>query len=216
MREARRVPLLVSLGIALVGVALVGGWVVEHRGSAGGPEPISAFDAPNAHPQGPTSTTRMTPDDIAAGTIFIPSLAVYARLDPMGVSGGALEIPGDPGVVGWDEHTSPLDAPDGSSFLAGHVQAGGRNGALHDLPRVAPGSRVYTRDEAGELREWVVTTLRTSRDKVMEPEYFATTGERRLTVVTCTGPVVEKGGRRTFRDSAIVTAVPVPEEAVPH
>ncbi len=205
MREAlgRRGTLVVSLVVVLVGAGLVVlGWPDDR------PEPVHAFTAPNAHPQGPRATRSMVPHDLEPGTMFIPALDVHAELSPMGVSGGALEIPSDPAVVGWDEQTSPLEAVEGSTFLAGHVEAGGVDGALHDLARIPPGSRIFTRDEAGGLREWVVTSLQTSKDKAMEPEFFSTTGERRLTVVTCTGPVVERAGRRTFRDSVIVTAVP--------
>jgi len=51
--------------------------------------------------------------------------------------------------------------------------------------------------------------LRTSRGKTMDPADFATDGERRLVIVTCTGPVVATGDRRSFRDAVVVTAVPV-------
>lgn len=207
MRErlGRRGLLVASLVVAGVGAGLVVlGWPDDRA------EPISTFTAPNAHPQGPRATTSVAPHDLAPGTIFVPALEIHARLAPMGVSDGSLEIPPDPGVVGWDEQTAPLEAAEGSTFLAGHVEAGGVDGALHDLARIPPGSRVYTRDETGALREWVVTSLQTSRNKTMEPAYFAATGERRLTIVTCTGPVVERDGRRGFRDSVIVIAVPAP------
>lgn len=207
MRErlGRRGLLVVSLAVAGIGAGLVVlGWPDDR------PEPVSTFTAPNAQPQGPRATRAMAPHDLAPGTVFIPALEIHAELRPMGVSDGALEIPSDPAVVGWDEQTSPLAAAEGSTFLAGHVEAGGVDGALHDLARIPPGSRIFTSDDEGGLREWVVTSLQTSRNKAMEPEYFATTGERRLTVVTCTGPVVERDGRRTFRDSVIVTAVPAP------
>ncbi|MEG9226446.1 class F sortase [Aeromicrobium sp. Sec7.5] len=205
MRErlVRRGLLVGPLVAVLVGAGLVVlGWPDDR------PEPVSAFTAPNAHPQGPRTTRSTAPHDLEPGTIFIPALDVYAALSPVGVSDGALEIPTDPAVVGWDEHSSALGATEGSTFLAGHVEAGGVDGALHELARIPPGSRIFTRDEAGTLREWVVTALQTSRDKAMEPDYFTTTGERRLTIVTCTGPVVETAGRRGFRDSVIVTAVP--------
>lgn len=207
MREgpARRTLLGASLAVTLLGAGLVAlGWPEDR------PEPVSSFTAPNAHPQGPRATRSTGPHDLAPGTLFIPALEIQAGLTPMGISDGALEIPPDPAVVGWDEQTPPLGADEGSTFLAGHVEARGVDGALHDLPRIAPGSRVFTRDDAGELREWIVTALRTSRDKAMDPAYFAATGDRRLTIVTCTGPVVEHAGRRTFRDSVIVTAVPAP------
>lgn len=205
-RLGRRGLLVASLVVLLVGAGLVVvGWPDDR------PEPVSAFTAPNAHPQGPRATRSTAPHDIEPGTIFIPALDVQARISPVGVTDGALEIPPDPAVVGWDEQTSPLGAPEGSTFLAGHVEAGGVDGALHELARISPGSRIFTRDEEGVLREWVVTSLQTSRDKVMEAEYFTTVGERRLTIVTCTGPVVETHGRRSFRDSVIVTAVPTPQ-----
>ncbi len=192
-----------SLVMAIVGAGLVVlGWPDDR------PEPISSFTAPNAHPQGPRATRSTGPHDLPPGTLFIPALEIQAGLTPMGIRDGALEIPPDPAVVGWDEQTSPLGAGEGSTFLAGHVEARGADGALHDLARIAPGSRIFTRDEAGELREWIVTALQTSRDKAMDPAYFASTGERRLTIVTCTGPVVERDGRRTFRDAVVVTAKP--------
>lgn len=201
--------LIAPLVVVGVGAGLVVvGWPEDR------PEPVSTFTAPNAQPQGPRATRAMAPHDLAPGTMFIPALDVHAELSPMGMSDGALEIPSDPAVVGWDEQASPLGSAEGSTFLAGHVEAGGVDGALHDLARIPPGARIFTRDDAGVLREWVVTSLQTSRNKAMEPEYFATSGERRLTLVTCTGPVVERSGRRTFRDSVIVTAVPRPDESV--
>ncbi len=209
MRErlGRHGLLIASLVVAGIGAGLVVlGWPDDR------PEPVSTFTAPNAQPQGPRATRAMAPQDLAPGTVFIPALDAHAELRPMGVSEGALEIPSDPAVIGWDEQTSPLAAAEGSTFLAGHVEAAGVDGALHDLARIPPGSRIFTRDGEGALREWVVTSLQTSRNKAMEPEYFATSGERRLTVVTCTGPVVERDGRRSFRDSVIVTAVPAPDQ----
>ncbi|WP_229051438.1 class F sortase [Aeromicrobium sp. Leaf350] len=201
--RARRAPL-----VAGVLAVVLGAVVVVLARPADGPAPISSFRAPNANPQGPTASASMSADDMEDGSIFIPSLDVHAPIEQVGVRAGVLEVPGDPAVVGQDERTSPLSSQEGSTFIAGHVQARGEDGALHDLPLISPGSRIYTRDDAGEGREWVVVALETSRDKVMAREHFATTGERRLTVVTCTGPLVVKQGRRSFRDSAIVTAVP--------
>ena len=204
-RRVRRLLLGASLVATVAGAALVVvGWPDDR------PEPVSGFTAPNAHPQGPRAAGEVGPHDLDPGTLFVPALEIQARLTPMGTRAGVLEIPPDPAVVGWDEQTPSLAAAEGSTFLAGHVAAGGVDGALHNLARITPGSRIFTRDDEGALREWVVTGLQTSRDKLMEPEYFATTGDRRLIVVTCAGPVVERAGRRTFRDSVIVTAVPAP------
>ncbi|GAA1726380.1 hypothetical protein GCM10009710_03810 [Aeromicrobium alkaliterrae] len=175
------------------------------------PPPVRPFDVPDPVPRGPSSTPAMSAEDMAPGTIFIPSLQVYAPIEPVGVVGGALQVPRDPGVVGWDDESPGLAADAGSTFLAGHVQVRGQRGALHALPQVAAGSRIFTRDETGVLRTWVVSSLHESRRKVMAPEYFATTGERRLTLVTCTGPVVRSNGLRSFRDAAVVTAIPLPQ-----
>ena len=204
----------VALVATLAGAVLTVVGLVQFPGSSSVPTSVAPFSAPDATPQGPTETPEMQVTDMAPDSVFVPEIGAYAPVVPVGVVAGALQIPSDPAVVGRDEQTAPLPADGGATFLAGHVQAGGVDGALHDLTQVRAGSRVFTRDDEGAVREWVVTSLRTSRGKTMDPADFSTDGERRLVLVTCTGPVVATGDRRSFRDAVVVTAVPVPEPSV--
>lgn len=126
-------------------------------------------------------------------------------------SSNEMLLPDDLHDVGLLDTTSPLDAGEGSTLIAGHVTQQGNHGALYYLGRVRPGASVTTVDADGRHSEWVVTSVRNYHKTSLPGEIFATSGARTLTLVTCGGPIVRTGdGRWTHTDNIVVTAAPVP------
>lgn len=138
--------------------------------------------------------------------LALPEIGIDAAIEPTNLRGGDLVIPGDPHVVGLWSGGASLDSEEGITLLAGHVDINGNLGALHPLADVSPGAQVTTTDDDGELTTWTVTGLEVRRKDDLPP--FSPTGPRRLVLVTCGGPVDHVGGRWTYRDNVIVTAVP--------
>ncbi|UEJ84165.1 class F sortase [Brachybacterium halotolerans subsp. kimchii] len=157
--------------------------------------------------------------DVLAGTrtkglpenrVVIPSLYVDAQVTDEGVSDGAMSLPDDLREVGRLESTSALDARKGSTLLAGHVTKGGQNGALFLLGTVHGGARIITTDADGTATVGTVTSVESVHKKSLPSSIFETTGSRRLSVLTCGGPILRTAdGRWTHQDNIVVRAVPV-------
>jgi hypothetical protein len=141
--------------------------------------------------------------------VVIPSLYVDAPVTDEGVSDGAMSLPDDLTEVGRLESTSPLDAEKGSTLLAGHVTKGGQNGALFLLGTVHGGARIITTDADGRATVWAVTSVESVHKKALPSGIFETTGSRRLSVLTCGGPILRTSdGRWTHQDNIVVRAAP--------
>lgn len=204
--------------LALAGV--VAGPLLIVSGLRGGvpeaaPLPSTTFDiAPNAAARGVTGVANGTGASSAPAVrqgplrLVVPQLGVDAAIEDRPVTGGGdLVIPGDLSVVGrWDKG-APLDSRAGTTLLAGHVDVNGDLGALHELASIRAGAEIRTSDESGGVTRWAVTGLDV-RHKENLP-VFSASGERRLVLVTCGGPVLRAGDGWTYRDNVIVTAVPV-------
>ncbi|WP_154402181.1 class F sortase [Ornithinimicrobium cavernae] len=144
--------------------------------------------------------------------LYIPSIYVSAPIVPQGVtSTDEMELPSDLRQVGLLDTTSPLEAPGGSSLIAGHVTQQGHHGALYFLGRLRAGATVVTVDGAGAQTAWAVTSVRNYRKTSLPAAVFDDSGPRVLTLVTCGGPIIRtEDGRWTHTDNIVVTATPVP------
>lgn len=150
----------------------------------------------------------MSPDEMAASRLYVPSLGVYATLTDEGFSGGRLSLPGEAWRVGLDTGSAPLGSASGTTLLAGHVDHDGVPGALRGLGEIAPGALVYVTDARGERSTFVASGLSTYIKTGLPRDLFDVGGERRLAVVTCGGPIIEVGGEHHYRDNVVLTAVP--------
>ena len=132
-----------------------------------------------------------------------------AAVDPVGVVGGALELPGDADRVGWWRGGSRAGAPFGTVVVAGHLDsATDPAGYLAGLAGLGPGDVVELSDDDERQRYRVVRNyLLPSADLSSRSDLFAQQQRHRLLLVTCGGPYDHERGR--YRDNRLVEAVPV-------
>jgi hypothetical protein len=139
----------------------------------------------------------------------LPTLAVRARVGPVGVDGaGQLEIPDDVAAVGWYQFGPRPGDPAGSTVLSGHVDSAEQGrGAFYRLRELRPGDPVLVHDSAGRTRRYrVVAREEWPKGDVPLERIFSRGGAPRLTLVTCGGGFREDV--RSYRDNVAVTAVP--------
>lgn len=151
----------------------------------------------------------MTPEQMAPGHLFIPSLAVYAPVQDTGVTAGQLVLPEGTHRLARATTSPGLDSPHGSTLIAGHVSVGGRPGALHPIGMAPPGARIYVTTDDGRLTSWRATDLLAVDKGALPPVVWDTDGPRRLVLVTCGGPVVNWPTGRAHRDNVILVAAPL-------
>jgi hypothetical protein len=142
--------------------------------------------------------------------LVVPREGIDAPVDPVGVTrDGLMQLPGDVHRVGWYRFGPAPGQPEGSTVLAGHVDAWDQGlGSLGRLRGVVPGDRVEVADAAGRTTRWqVVTRQLVAKGKVPLAELFTRTGPARLVLLTCGGPFDERA--RSYRDNLVVVAEPV-------
>lgn len=213
-RRRGNVPgVLVAVALAASGAALI--WQGTHTEPPPAPLPSRTFERQGAAPATPRSSEAPTPppplaDSYAPDRLLIPSLGVDAQVVPEPVAvHGELVVPGDPLVVGRWTDGAPVDGEVGTTLLAGHVNVTGLGlGALSRLHEVNAGTLIITTDAAGRPRQWAVDSLIVRTKDALPP--FPPTGERRLAVVTCGGPLLDTPQGRSYRDNVIVFAAPLP------
>lgn len=181
----------------------------------------TAFSSPNATPTGPATAEvsrnadepdveSMSPPEMSADRLFVPSLGVYASLTSEHTVNGLMTLPSDLWKVGRNDDTAALSASAGTTLLSGHVNYSGRPGALHSLTSLRAGNRAWTTDSDGGLQEWVVTDAREYRKKALPQDLFSREGPRRLALVTCGGPLFQTSdGHWHYRDNVVVELAPV-------
>ncbi|MET9252717.1 class F sortase [Streptomyces sp. NPDC003717] len=219
----RRSVLLLGLALALAGLVVAGVRIAGARtggpaaGAADfGPVPGGAASSPPAPVDVPaTSPVSAPPDpaDTGAGppaSLRLPRLGVRAPVEPVGVRGdGQVQVPADPGRVGWYRWSPPPGSPEGSAVLVGHVDAAGRGlGVLVALAGVRRGDRVLVDRADGGVAAYRVTARRTvGKRELAATDAFRRDGPPVLTLITCTGPYLpERGG---YQNNLVVTAAAV-------
>lgn len=139
----------------------------------------------------------------------IPSIGVSAPLAAAEVTGGEYAVPRDPGVVGVHRLkvaglSARLGPHPGTLLLAGHVTAGRVRGALWPVHTLEPGAELVVGG-----RRFRAVSLEVHRADALPTDLVRDDGPERLVLVTCTGPIIDDAGRRSYRDNLVVTAVPV-------
>ncbi len=214
---APRLVRLLALTSALVGVLLVVriGVLLARDDPGAAPDfgsvPTRTESPPAASPpaDGPAGSPRRgVPAEPA--DVSVPRLRLSAPVDRVGVAeDGQVEVPEDPGRVGWYRFSPAPGAPAGSSVLVGHVDATGRGlGVLAALADVREGDRVVVGRRDGTAVSYRVTARRTvAKDALAGSGVFRRDGAPVLTLVTCAGPYVrDQGG---YQNNLVVTAVEV-------
>lgn len=107
---------------------------------------------------------------------------------------------------------APLDAVEGSSFIAGHVvDKAGHFAPMAQLANLRPGDRIITTDHAGTRRDWIATGSQVVTRQGLTAAMWSTTGPRQLVLVTCAGEIDPTVGAVTqFTENLVITAIPAP------
>lgn len=141
--------------------------------------------------------------------VAIPSVNVLSTLTHTDVDQGKLVIPEPPDAT-WYEKTAPLGSKQGTSMLAGHVNFGyGEAAPFHELHRVEKGAPIFVRDFKGVEREYKIVSIDKYQWHQLPESLFTVTGEPKIVLLTCSGPVTGEGDYKTFLYNLVVTAVPV-------
>lgn len=206
-------PWLVTLGCcAMLGLGV--GLILESAPPPTTLTPLPDTSVATPVPSGPSVATltrgTFTPDDMSAGTLFIPSIEVYSDIVETSRRGAELVLPASAQqVVRWDESAS-LEARRGNTLLAGHVAYHGENGIFHQLGTIEVGARLYIRDTEGQLSSYVLSTRHTYAKDAGLPESVWTTSitARTITVVSCAGKVSRNGSTWHWSDNLVLVFIP--------
>jgi Sortase domain len=173
------------------------------RAALGGPPPIATrsarlVDLPRTAERRPAS-------------LWVAALGVAAPVRPVGVAAGLVEVPDEPGVVGWYRHGSAPGQP-GSAVFVGHVDLDGRRGIFFRLRELEPGALVIVGFARG-AREAFRVVARRSYPKGRLPArlVFAESGRPYLTLVTCGGDF--DAARPEYEENVVVVATLVERRA---
>lgn len=174
-----------------------------------GSDPKGAQELPEDAPPSPDPSTAPAPVPVVPSTLYIPSVGISAPIVEGGADGGEMVLPESSKVAQYTE-AAPLEAEDGSTVIAGHVNfTDGSWGALGPLHQVREGDPVYVTDSEGEVRQYVVSRMSVLHKESLPYQIFRTEGERQLVVVTCGGDVEKVGGEWVYTQNLVVYAMPV-------
>jgi sortase (surface protein transpeptidase) len=121
--------------------------------------------------------------------LFIPAIGIDAPVEPVGLEpNGAMATPHGAINTGWFAPGARPGEP-GNAVLAGHVDYRGVGPAVfYRLHRLRPGDAVWTTDEQGRRRRFIVEAIEQYRTETAPLErIFGATGEARLNLITCAG-----------------------------
>lgn len=121
------------------------------------------------------------------------------------IPGGELTPPSSPLNVGLSKLHQPLNADEGTSVLAWHINWNGCVGRLNVIMGKKVGYVFSIVDEDGVTQKFRIKAVYTPKKGSYRPEWFQLSGDRQLTLITCTGKVV-KGH---YSNNYVVIAEPV-------
>ncbi len=159
-------------------------------------------DRPAPHPM------RATPIATTPVRIELPTLGVNAPVVPVTVdSGGGLDVPDDPHVVGWWAAGGGLADTGGVLVLDGHVDtAAAGPGALFHLAALATGDTIALTASNGVVQTFTVATVRAYHKAELPSDVFEPSAGPRLVIITCGGHF--NRSTRQYVDNVVAYAEP--------
>ena len=165
---------------------------------------------PSARPiTRPTTASPLPPLALPPVAFEAPSLHARARIVPVGTdAAGALNLPENPGTLGWWVGGALPGAAQGSVVVAGHIDTETDGaGVMAAVVRLPLGARVTVRDAAGAGRTYRVVAVRSYPKTALPASVFTGSGRARLVLVTCGGAF--DAAAHHYSDNIVVYAVPV-------
>jgi hypothetical protein len=142
--------------------------------------------------------------------IRVALLHVNAAITPVGLDASDnVMIPANVRTVGWYEYGPGLDATSGSMVIAGHVDNKAQGaGAFFHLRELGPGDTFSITGSDGTCRTFrVIAREEYPKATIQLDRYFSTTGDYRVTLMTCGGRF--NGATGHYEDNVAITAVPI-------
>jgi hypothetical protein len=141
--------------------------------------------------------------------VSIPSLCIFAPLVPARVAGGALLIPPDVRLAGLDTSSAPLDAGQGTTIIAGHVDNFNQgDGVFYFLSQAQPGAPITVSVPGQAPTAWRVYQVSVADKSALPSDIWSLAGPRRLVLVTCGGPIEHTPAGNTYSDNVLIYATP--------
>lgn len=144
--------------------------------------------------------------------VQLPAVGVNAPVEAVPEEGGALAIPDDIAIAGWDDVTAAAGARAGTTLIAGHRDdSTGGLGEFGPLESAEPGDAVRVTLAGGGTVEYRVERVESYPKADLPPAIVGTLGRHRLALVTCGGPLVAgEDGRLHWAHNVVVWARPLP------
>lgn len=166
---------------------------------------------PSATPTGTAARGAVQLDARPAPPIrlTLPNLDVSAPVVPVSVaSGGGLDVPNDPDVLGWWSSGARPGDRRGSVLIDGHVDSATQGlGVFARLRELRPGDPVITESASGERHHYRVVGLHQfAKETLPAGMLFSQEVPERLVLITCGGPFNRDEGH--YRDNVVVLADP--------
>lgn len=208
--------LLVVVALLLAGSAFL--WLGRPQDPPPLPVPSVEFDSPSVKPTGPTTapvvvdkkTVSMTPEQMGNNTIFIPSIEAYSPIKDFGKkANNDLALPEGADIMARYRSSAELNATQGNTLLAGHITYNNERGPLYNMADMQPGQRAFIKDADGVVQEFMLVSLKSYVKTNLPSSVWTVDGERKLTVVTCGGPVEQTSHGRVYRDNLVTIFLPV-------
>jgi hypothetical protein len=152
--------------------------------------------------------------------VNIPSLCIFAPLVPARIVGGTLLIPSDVHLAGLDTTSAPLDAAQGTTIIAGHVDNYSQgDGVFYFLSQAEPGALITVSVPGHAPTTWRVYQVSVADKAALPLDMWSLSGPRRLVLVTCGGPIDHTPAGNTYADNVLIYATPAtltPSRLHPH
>lgn len=214
MTAPKRRRLLISLVVA--GALAIAGIFGVLAATMGGDRPVAA-SAPHGTPAqpapAPVRAADLPPQPVQIpagqppGTVKLPQGGTAELVRKEVDRSGTLPVPDGVDEAAW--WGAGLDAPDGATVLAGHVNWKGAVGPFEQLWESKVDQPVTVVDDSGrEYRYRVSEVVTVSKEQLpaRAAELFGQGGPHRLVLVTCGGRYV--GGGLGYDENRIVVATP--------
>jgi sortase (surface protein transpeptidase) len=214
------VRVLIAVGLAIIGAALV--WTALARpsnpegvpppGASDQSMPSTSISPPPTTPGRPTAGADKTDvRDKTTGVVLpkshpvavvIPKIGVRSRLVDLGMTNGVMDVPA-PAVAGWFTG-GPTPGALGPAVIAGHVTWHGP-AIFYRLGKLRPGDQVMVTRKDGKTAVFTVTRVaRFSKSRFPSETVYGPIDHAGLRLITCGGTY--DSARHRYLDNVIVFA----------